>query len=69
MAEEGETVSLALRRRVSELEVENEQYKELYSLLRTRSDAESSEIIRRIKASDDPREVLSFIRPSSYYRV
>jgi hypothetical protein len=62
MAEEGETVSLALRRRVAELEAENKQYRQLYSLLKTRPDAESSEILRRIKVSDDPREVLSFIK-------
>ncbi|KAL6859873.1 hypothetical protein ACO1O0_003897 [Amphichorda felina] len=61
-AEEGETVSLALRRKLSELESENNQYKELYTLLRDTPYAESSEILRRIKSTDNPLDVLGFIR-------
>lgn len=55
-------MSLALRRKLSELESENDQYKELYGLLRDTPNAESSEILRRIQTSDNPLDVLSFIR-------
>lgn len=55
-------MSLALRRKLSELESENNQYKELYNLLRDTPYAESSEILRRIKSSNNPLDVLGFIR-------
>lgn len=55
-------MSLALRRKLSELESENNQYKELYTLLRDTPYAESSEILRRIKSTDNPLDVLGFIR-------
>lgn len=61
-AQEGESVNSALKRKLHNLEVENAQYKELYQLLKTKPDTESAEILRRIRAANDPRDVVAFLK-------
>ncbi|KAF4124876.1 hypothetical protein GMORB2_3715 [Geosmithia morbida] len=62
VAEAGETVTLALRRRVTELESENNQYKELFQLLRDKPEEEAYEILRRIRAAPSPRDAWGLIK-------
>ena len=61
-AHEGESVSSALKRKLHNLEVENALYKELYQLLKTKPETESAEILRRIRAANDPRDVVAFLK-------
>lgn len=59
---EGETPAVALKRKHRELEAETEQYRQLYSLMRTRSLDEAQEIFKRIRAAPDPIEVLRSVK-------
>ncbi|KAJ0334268.1 hypothetical protein COL5a_000316 [Colletotrichum fioriniae] len=61
-ANQGETVSLALKRKANDLESENVQYKELFRMVCTKSEDEAKEIFRRIRLSGDPLRVLESIR-------
>lgn len=61
-AEEGETVSKALKRKLRELEDENSSFKELYRLLKTRPENESAEILRRIRTTEDPLDVFKYLQ-------
>ncbi|EFQ34274.1 uncharacterized protein GLRG_09418 [Colletotrichum graminicola M1.001] len=61
-ANQGETVSLALKRKASVLETENAQYRDLFRMVCTKSEDEAKEIFRRIRASGDPIRVLESIR-------
>jgi hypothetical protein len=61
--EEGEGSRLAaLRAGHALLLEENKQYKELFILLRNKSQPESHEILRRIRLSEDPIYVLKYIK-------
>ncbi|KJZ69553.1 hypothetical protein HIM_11046 [Hirsutella minnesotensis 3608] len=60
-AGEGETVLLALKKRIGELEGEHIRYKGLFNLLRTRPEREASEILRRIRTAEEPLLVLEAI--------
>ncbi|KAK1995363.1 hypothetical protein LX36DRAFT_659716 [Colletotrichum falcatum] len=61
-ANQGETVSLALKRKASVLETENAQYRDLFRMVCTKSEDEAKEIFRRIRVSGDPIRVLESIR-------
>ncbi|RMZ67229.1 hypothetical protein GMOD_00001121 [Pyrenophora seminiperda CCB06] len=57
-----ETQGQALKRKYDALQSENEAYTELFNLIRTGSENESHEIVRRIKMGTDVREVLKHIK-------
>ncbi|KAA8619912.1 Zn 2 -C6 fungal-type DNA-binding domain protein [Pyrenophora tritici-repentis] len=57
-----ETQGQALKRKYDALQSENEAYAELFSLIRTRPDNESFEILRRIKLGTDVRDILKHIK-------
>ncbi|KZL77418.1 C6 transcription factor [Colletotrichum tofieldiae] len=61
-ANQGETVSLALKRKANDLETENAQYRDLFRMVCTKSEDEAKEIFRRIRVSGDPIRVLESIR-------
>ncbi|KAK7435675.1 hypothetical protein Landi51_12950 [Colletotrichum acutatum] len=61
-ANQGETVSLALKRKANDLESENVQYRDLFRMVCTKSEDEAKEIFRRIRLSGDPLRVLESIR-------
>ncbi|WQF79439.1 Putative zn(2)Cys(6) fungal-type DNA-binding domain-containing protein [Colletotrichum destructivum] len=61
-ANQGETVSLALKRKANVLEVENAQYRDLFRMVCTKTEDEAKEIFRRIRVSGDPLRVLESIR-------
>ncbi|OHF01745.1 hypothetical protein CORC01_02936 [Colletotrichum orchidophilum] len=61
-ANQGETVSLALKRKANDLETENVQYRDLFRMVCTKSEDEAKEIFRRIRQSGDPLRVLESIR-------
>ncbi|KAK2060727.1 hypothetical protein LY76DRAFT_568364 [Colletotrichum caudatum] len=61
-ANQGETVSLALKRKANVLETENAQYRDLFRMVCTKSEDEAKEIFRRIRVSADPIRVLESIR-------
>ncbi|WQF76258.1 Putative zn(2)Cys(6) fungal-type DNA-binding domain-containing protein [Colletotrichum destructivum] len=61
-ANQGETVSLALKRKANDLETENTQYRDLFRMVCTKSGDEAKEIFRRIRFSGDPIRVLESIR-------
>ncbi|KAK1961154.1 hypothetical protein LY78DRAFT_618235 [Colletotrichum sublineola] len=61
-ANQGETVSLALKRKANALETENAQYRDLFRMVCTKSEDEAKEIFRRIRVSGDPIRVLESIR-------
>lgn len=48
-----------MKRKFHELKRENTLYKELYQWLRTKPENEAWEVLKRIQAADDPREVWS----------
>lgn len=61
-AQEGESINSALKRKLHNLEVENAIYRELYQLLKTKPETESAEILRRVRAANDPRDVVAFLK-------
>ncbi|KAF6800192.1 C6 transcription factor [Colletotrichum sojae] len=61
-ANQGETVSLALKRKASVLENENAQYRDLFRMVCSKTEDEAQEIFRRIRVSGDPLRVLESIR-------
>ncbi|OLN86935.1 Nitrogen assimilation transcription factor nit-4-like protein 4 [Colletotrichum chlorophyti] len=61
-ANQGETVSLALKRKANELENENAQFRDLFRMVCSKSEDEAAEIFRRIRLSGDPFRVLESIR-------
>lgn len=75
--EEGETLSVALKRKHVILQQELDRFKDLFRLLREKTDLEALEILRRIRRADEPLAVLDAIKqaeilipdPSSNARV
>ncbi|KAI8200211.1 Nitrogen assimilation transcription factor nit-4 [Colletotrichum sp. SAR 10_76] len=61
-ANQGETVSLALKRKANVLENENAQYRDLFRMVCSKTEDEAQEIFRRIRVSGDPLKVLESIR-------
>ncbi|TDZ32711.1 Nitrogen assimilation transcription factor nit-4 [Colletotrichum trifolii] len=61
-ANQGETVSLALKRKANVLETENAQYRDLFRMVCSKTEDEAQEIFRRIRVSGDPLRVLESIR-------
>ncbi|KAK1853531.1 C6 transcription factor [Colletotrichum chrysophilum] len=61
-ANQGETVSLALKRKANVLENENAQYRDLLRMVCSKTEDEAQEIFRRIRVSGDPLKVLESIR-------
>lgn len=59
---EGETVSLAHKRKFNTLRLENSQFKELFGALHNRRENEAQEIFRRLRTSNEPLEVLEAIK-------
>ncbi|KAF9874919.1 C6 transcription factor [Colletotrichum karsti] len=61
-ANQGETVSLALKRKANDLETENTQYRDLFRMVCSKTEDEAQEIFRRIRKTGDPLTVLESIR-------
>ena len=57
-----ETQGQALKRKYDALEAENEAYVELFKLIRTSSDSESYELLRRVRKGRDVEDVLREIK-------
>ena len=57
-----ETQGQALKRKYDALEAENEAYVELFKLIRTSSDSESYELLRRVRKGHDVEDVLREIK-------
>ena len=62
IAAEGETHSLALKRKHGTLLEEVDQLKELFSLMHKRSHQEAHEIFKRIRSTNDPIAILQSIK-------
>jgi hypothetical protein len=61
-AGQGETRSLALKRKYSSIETEVDQLRELLNFVHSRPKVEALEIFNRIRLGRDPIEVLRFIK-------
>lgn len=61
-ANDGETITGSLRRRIGTLEQENTSLRELLETIQDRPQVDSQEIIRRLRISDDPLVVLETLK-------
>ena len=58
----GETHHTALKRKYQEAMEENQQLRELFSLMHERPAIEANEVYKRLRVSDDPLEVLQLVK-------
>ncbi|KXX81374.1 Nitrogen assimilation transcription factor nirA [Madurella mycetomatis] len=59
---ERETHAQALKRKLTELSEREATYQQIFDHLRSRTEAESSEIVKRIRSGGDPESILRYIK-------